>query len=392
MPLTVTPYIPQYITVHTAPAGQPGENVTVSFSDYIKNVASSEIYPTWREAALRANILAQVSFALNRVYTEYYPSRGYDFDITGSTVNDQRFIPGRSTFENVDRLVDELFTTYIRRTGFVEPLAAKFCNGTTVTCDGLSQWGSENLAQQGYTTMQILRRYYGDNIELVSNAPIRDIQYSYPGTPIQRGATGDYVTVIQNILNRISRSYPAIPRIPEDGVFGGQTEDAVRVFQRIFNLTEDGIVGQATWYQLVSLYVGVTRLAELVSEGQTYTYIQPPQVGVTLREGSVGVAVSALQYLLSIVGQFNDNIPVLTIDGVFGPGTRNAVIAAQQALGLPADGVVGSRTWLRIYEEYLGIANTALASVDLPTGSQAIRDAVIFRRFPGYDLTYGSAD
>lgn len=392
MPLTVTPYIPQYITVHTAPAGQPGENVTVSFSDYIKNVASSEIYPTWREAALRANILAQVSFALNRVYTEYYPSRGYDFDITGSTVNDQRFIPGRSTFENVDRLVDELFTTYIRRTGFVEPLAAKFCNGTTVTCDGLSQWGSENLAQQGYTTMQILRRYYGDNIELVSNAPIRDIQYSYPGTPIQRGATGDYVTVIQNILNRISRSYPAIPRIPEDGVFGGQTEDAVRVFQRIFNLTEDGIVGQATWYQLVSLYVGVTRLAELVSEGQTYTYIQPPQVGVTLREGSVGVAVSALQYLLSIVGQFNDNIPVLTIDGVFGPGTRNAVIAAQQALGLPADGVVGSRTWLRIYEEYLGIANTALAGVDLPTGSQAIRDAVIFRRFPGYDLTYGSAD
>ncbi len=392
MPLTVTPYIPQYITVHTAPAGQPGENVTVSFSDYIKNVASSEIYPTWREAALRANILAQVSFALNRVYTEYYPSRGYDFDITGSTVNDQRFIPGRSTFENVDRLVDELFTTYIRRTGFVEPLAAKFCNGTTVTCDGLSQWGSENLAQQGYTTMQILRRYYGDNIELVSNAPIRDIQYSYPGTPIQRGATGDYVTVIQNILNRISRSYPAIPRIPEDGVFGGQTEDAVRAFQRIFNLTEDGIVGQATWYQLISLYVGVTRLAELVSEGQTYTYIQPPQVGVTLREGSVGVAVSALQYLLSIVGQFNDNIPVLTIDGVFGPGTRNAVIAAQQALGLPADGVVGSRTWLRIYEEYLGIANTALAGVDLPTGSQAIRDAVIFKRFPGYDLTYGSAD
>ncbi len=392
MPLTVIPYIPQYITVHTGPANQPAENVTVSFSDYIKNVASSEIYPTWGEAALRANILAQVSYALNRVYTEYYPSRGYDFDITGSTVNDQRFIPGRSTFENVDRLVDELFTTYIRRPGFVEPLAAKFCNGTTVTCDGLSQWGSENLSQQGYTAIQILRRYYGDNIELVSNAPIRDIQYSYPGTPIQRGATGDYVTVIQRILNRISRSYPAIPRIPVDGVFGGQTEDAVRRFQAIFNLTEDGIVGQGTWYKLISLYVAVTRLAELTSEGQQFTSIQPPQVGVTLREGSTGTAVSALQYLLSIVGQFNNAIPVLPIDGVFGPQTRQAVIAAQQAFGLPADGVVGSRTWLRIYEEYLGIANTALAGAGLPTGSQAIREAVVSRQFPGYDLGYGSAD
>ncbi len=392
MPLTVIPYIPQYITVHTGPASQPAENVTVSFSDYIKNVASSEIYPTWGEAALRANILAQVSYALNRVYTEYYPSRGYDFDITGSTVNDQRFIPGRSTFENVDRLVDELFTTYIRRIGFVEPLAAKFCNGTTVTCDGMSQWGSENLSQQGYTTMQILRRYYGDNIELVTSAPIRDIQYSYPGTPVRRGDTGDYVTVIQSILNRVSRNYPAIPRVPEDGVFGAQTEEAVRQFQKIFNLTEDGIVGQGTWYKMIALYVGVTRLAELTSEGQKYTYIQPPQVGVTLREGSVGTAVSALQYLLSIVGQFNDAIPVLPIDGVFGPQTRQAVIAAQQSFGLPADGIVGSRTWLRIYEEYLGIANTALAGANLPTGSQAIRDAVIARQFPGYSLTYGGSD
>lgn len=392
MPITVTPYIPQYITVHTGPANQPAENVTVSFSDYIKNVASSEIYPTWREAALRANILAQVSFALNRVYTEYYPSRGYDFDITGSTVNDQRFIAGRNTFENVDRLVDDLFTTYIRRIGFVEPLAAKFCNGTTVTCDGLSQWGSENLAQQGYTTMQILRRYYGDNIELVSNAPIRDIQYSYPGYPISRGATGEYVTVIQVILNRISRNYPAIPRIPEDGVFGALTEEAVREFQSIFNLTEDGIVGQGTWYRLVALYVGVTRLAELVSEGQTYTQIQPPRVGVVLREGSTGTAVSALQYLLSIIGQFSESIPVLPIDGVFGPQTRQAVIAAQTNFGLPADGTVGTQTWLRIYEEYLGIANTVLAGANLPTSSREIREAVISQQFPGYDLSYGRID
>ena len=157
MPITVTPYIPQYITVHIGPAGQPGENVTVSFPDYIKNVASSEIYPTWDEDALRANILAQISFALNRVYTEYYRSRGYDFDITSSTINDQKFIKGRNIFDNIERIVDELFNTYIRRRGFVEPLSARFCNGTTVTCEGLSQWGSENLARQGYSYIDILR-------------------------------------------------------------------------------------------------------------------------------------------------------------------------------------------------------------------------------------------
>lgn len=282
MPVTVTPYIPQTITVHTGPASQWAENVTVSFPDYIKNVASSEIYPTWPEAALRANILAQISFALNRVYTEYYPSRGYDFDITASTMNDQKFIKGRSTFENVDNLVDDLFTTYIRRKGFVEPLAAKFCNGTTVTCDGLSQWGSEALARQGMSTMDILRHYYGDNIELVSNAPIRDIAYSYPGYPLQTGSSGNYVTVLQVMLNRISRNYPAIPRVsPVDGIFGSRTEESVKAFQRIFNLTPDGIVGQGTWYKLVSLYGAVTRLSELVSEGQPFTQVQGPAPGVT---------------------------------------------------------------------------------------------------------------
>ena len=193
----ITPYIPETITVHTGPANQWAENVTVSFPDYIKNVASSEVYPTWGEAALRANILAQISFALNRVYTEYYRSRGYDFDITSSTATDQKFIKGRSTFENIDRLVDELFDSYIRRQGTVEPLSARFCNGTTVTCEGLSQWGSEELAQQGYNSIEILRRYYGDDIEIVTDAPIRGIETSYPGTPLRRGSSGDYVTVLQ---------------------------------------------------------------------------------------------------------------------------------------------------------------------------------------------------
>ena len=393
MPITVTPYIPQYITVHTGPASQWAENVTVSFPDYIKNVASSEIYPTWPEAALRANILAQISFALNRVYTEYYPSRGYDFDITGSTMNDQKFIKGRSIFDNVAQIVDELFTTYIRRKGFVEPLSARFCNGTTVTCDGLSQWGSEELARQGYSTMDILRRYYGDNIELVSNAPIRDIAYSYPGSPLKSGASGNYVTVLQVMLNRIGRNYPAIPRIyPVDGVFGSQTEAAVKKFQSIFNLTSDGVVGQATWYKLVFLYVGVTNLSELVSEGQPFTQVQGPAAGVTIQEGSTGISVSALQYFISIIGQFSSTIPTLNIDGLFGPLTRQAVIDAQNQLGLPATGVVDQQTWQRLYDEYLGIANTALAGANLPTNSQEIQNAVVAGQFPGYNLSYGSSD
>ena len=172
MPITITPYVPQFITVHLGPPDSNAENVTVTFPDYIKNVASSEIYPTWDESAIRANIYAQISFALNRVYS----SRGYDFDITNSTAIDQKFIKGRNIFENIDRIVNEIFNDYIREMGFAEPLAAKYCNGTTVTCEGLSQWGSENLAQQGYSTLDILYYYYGYNIELVNDAPIREFR------------------------------------------------------------------------------------------------------------------------------------------------------------------------------------------------------------------------
>ena len=218
MPITVTPYVPQFITVHMGPPQSSAENVTVSFPEYVKNVASSEIYPTWEPAAIRANILAIISFALNRVYTEFYPSRGYPFQITASTAYDQKFIKGRNIFENISQVVDEIFNTYIRRVGFVEPLSAKFCNGTTTTCDGLSQWGSQELAEQGYNSIQILRNYYGDSIELVSNAPVRGIQTSYPGAPLRLGDRGASVTQMQVMLNRISQNYPAIPRIqPADG-------------------------------------------------------------------------------------------------------------------------------------------------------------------------------
>ena len=359
MAVVVTPSIPQYITVHLGPPDSNAQNVTLSFPQYIKNVASSEIYPTWNDSAIYANIYAQISYALNRVYTNFYRSRGYDFDITSSTAYDQKFIQGRTIFENISRIVDQIFTTYIRREGRIEPLAAKYCNGTTVTCEGLSQWGSEYLARQGYNSMGILRYYYGNNIELVENTPITDIRSLYPGYPVRRGDTSDSVTIIQRELNTISRSYPAIPRVSVDGVFGESTERSVRTFQEIFGLTPDGIVGEATWNKLVMLYVGLLRLAELDSVGVTIfgSSLEYPEA---LRLGDENDYVATLQYFLSAISEFYNTVPSVPITGYFGEITENSVIAFQKTAGLVADGVVGRRTWDELYRAYDGITNTVL--------------------------------
>lgn len=397
MPPVVTPYVPQYITVHLGSPTSNAANVTVPFADYVKNSASSEIYPTWDESALRANILAIVSFALNRVYTEFYRSRGYDFDITNSTAFDQAFINGRSYFENISRLVDELFNDYLRRPGFVEPLAAKFCNGTTVTCEGLSQWGSQNLAQQGYNSDQILRSYYGD-IETVLNAPIRGITSSYPGTPLQEGSTGPNVVIIQTSLNRISQNYPAIPKIPAvDGIFGSRTRAAVVAFQQIFGLTADGIVGPATWYEIVRLYTGVTSLSELRSQGQQFYSINwsPPN---GLEVGDSGEKVRLLQYMLAVLSNYIPSIPPVVVDGIYGQATRAAVLAAQRRFRLPETGTVGAQTWDEIYDQYSGIENTTLRSGETFPGSNSGNNRINYAQtstmtqFPGRDLSMGSRD
>jgi len=398
---TVIPFVPQRITVHLGSPNSDAPNVTVSFSDYVKNVASSEIYPTWEESALRANIYAIVSFALNRVYTEFYRSRGYDFDITSSTAIDQAFVNGRSFFENISRLVDELFNDYLRRPGFVEPLAAKFCNGTTVTCEGLSQWGSQNLARQGYSSTQILRSYYG-NVEIVNNAPIRGITSSYPGTPLRRGSTGPYVVVIQVELNRISRNYPAIPKLAAtDGIFGSRTEAAVRAFQEIFGLTPDGIVGKATWYELVRLYTAVTSLAELRSQGQQFYQINWEYPN-SLEQGDTGDKVRHLQYMLSVLSAYIPEIPPVAVDGIFGPATRSAVISAQRRFGLPETGGVDAATWDEIYDQFAGIENRSFLGIAPESGavpafsSNASRSRntqnTTMTQFPGNDLQLGQQD
>ena len=399
MPTTpITPYVPQSITVHLGPPGADAENVTVSFPDYVKNVASSEIYPTWEPAAIRANVLAIISFALNRVYTEYYPSRGYPFNITSSTAYDQKFIKGRSIFENISQVVDSIFNSYIRRIGFVEPLAAKFCNGTTTTCDGLSQWGSQAMAEQGADSITILRSYYGDNIEIVTNAPVMGIRYSYPGAPVRLGDRGEAVLRIQTMLNRISRDYPAIPKVqPVDGIFGESTEQAVIKFQQIFSLTPDGIVGSATWYKLVFLYVGVLDLAELVSEGQTfYANAIPLEFSDVVAPGDTGEEVRVIQYLLSVVSEFYSNVPPVAVDGVYGPATRKAVIAVQQMAGLPQDGVVGEQTWQALYRLYAGIADTMTEYTNVIPEQYRPQlpesDATSLTQYPGRPLTLGSTD
>lgn len=364
MPIVI-PYIPEFITVHLGTPASNAPNITVSFSDYIKNVASSEIYPTWQESALRANILAQVSFALNRVYTEFYRSRGRNFDITNSTAYDQAFVNGRNFFDNISRLVDEIFNDYIRRKGYVEPLAASFCNGTTVTCDGLSQWGAENLARQGYNSLEILHAYYGDAIEIVMDAPIQNITASYPGTPLREGDAGPNVTVIQTSLNRIAQNYPAIPKIsPVDGVFGAGTSASVRKFQSVFGLAVDGIVGKATWYQIVQLYVGIKRLSELNSEGQAFTGISwayPDAIG----EGNSGQKVSHLQYMLAVLSQFHPNIPPLQVTGYFDAATKQAVQAFQRQAGISETGTVGAATWDAVYDAYAGTAEAVLSRGEL---------------------------
>lgn len=377
MPLL--PNIPETITVHLGLPESNAQNVTLSFPEYIKNVASSEIYPTWPESAIRANIYAQISYALNRVYTQYYPSRGFDFDITNSTAFDQSFVYGRDIFENISRIVDDIFNSYIRRQGSVEPLFAAYCDGVRVSCDGLSQWGSVALAEEGRTPYEILQAYYGDDIDIVSDVPVGDTPDA-PLIPLREGQIGPNVELLQRRLNRISANYPAIPKIyPVNGVFGPSTTEAVKEFQRVFDLSPDGVVGPATWYRILYIYGGIKRLSELNSEGLTLGEIST-QYPSLLQLGSEGVGVIVLQYYLSYISAFVPTVPAVEIDGNFGAGTEAAVRAFQSTYGLTQDGIVGETTWRELTDVYQGlVASLPLRfseGVPLP--------------FPGEALTVGS--
>lgn len=371
--------VPDYITVHLGPPGSNAQNITVPFTDYIKNVASSEIYPTWPESAIRANIIAQISIALNRIYNEYYRSQGYDFDITNTTQYDQSFQPGREYFSNISQIVDEIFNSYVTVQGTVQPYYTEYCDGKNVTCEGLSQWGTVELANRGLTPYEILQYYYGDNIN-INKAQTGPNVPSYPGFPLKYGAALEEVRTIQRQLNRIARNYPMIPEITNtNGVYGRDTENAVKAFQRIFNLTDDGIVGEATWYKIKRVYNAVKRLSELYSEGITISEVQR-QYENPLSVGSSGVAVRVIQYFLSFLGYFNNELSPIAVDGIFGKNTENAVKEFQQWAGLPVTGIVDPRTWNTIINEY----NATIQS--LPYEFQSYSAFL----YPGYVLSEGA--
>lgn len=344
--------IPEYITVHLGSPNSSAQNVTVSFTDYLKNVASSEIYPTWPRAALESNIYAQISFTLNRIYTEWYRSRGYDFDITNSTAYDHYFVNGRNIYDTISDVVDDIFNEYISRSQFKEPLLAQYCNGTTVTCDGLSQWGTVSYADEGYDSFKILQVYYGSNIQLRTANYLYGTIQSYPGRALRVGDSSENVKTIQIQLNRIRKNYPGIPEILNvNGEFNEVTKNAVKTFQRIFNLTQDGIVGKQTWYKISQIYVGVKKLAELNSEGEKLPL--PETVPTeTIRLGAEGENVKIAQYLLAVIGAFYDEILPLKITGGYYSETEESVRSFQRQFNLTVDGIIGPRTWSKLIEVY----------------------------------------
>ena len=277
----------------------------------------------WPEQALRANIHCQISLALNRIYTEWYPSKGYTFNITNSTSYDQYYVHGRTVFDVMVRITDDIFNTYLRKRGTVNPYYSEYCDGKSVTCPGLKQWGTVTLANNGRSALQILRYYYGSDIEIVRTSNIQSIPQSYPGSPLRQGDSGTAVFTLQRQLNRITKDYPFLGKLTVDGVFGSRMAATVRAFQKQFNLTADGVVGRQTWYKISYIYVSVKDLAELTSEGETSTGTLSNGTwnGTVLSTGASGSAVEQVQFWLNTLAQYDSAIPSVKVDGVFGTAT-----------------------------------------------------------------------
>lgn len=257
--------IPEFVVVHDgSPRDTTATDYYIRYKDYIKNVASSEIYATWPRATIEANVLAIMSFTLNRVYTEWYRNKGFDFTITSSTAFDHKWIYGRNIFESISEVVDDLFSNYLSRPNVKQPILTQYCDGQRVQCPNwMTQWGSKTLGDQGYTPIEILRNYYGESMYINSAEEIAGVPSSWPGYSLDIGASGDKVRQIQEQINAISNAYPLIPKIAVDGIYGEGTQNAVRVFQDVFGLPETGIVDYRTWYKIQEIFVGVTRIAEL---------------------------------------------------------------------------------------------------------------------------------
>ena len=348
-----TPVVPTEIVVHLGAPNTAAKNITVSFPEYIKNVASNEIYPSWPTDAIKANILAQISFALNRIYNEWYPAQGYNFDITSSPSYDQTFKEDSQFFENISEIVDDIFNNYIIKGSQIQPLFATYCDGINTKCDGLSQWGSVELAQAGLAPIEILKEYYGDNIDIIYNAPVAPNIPSYPGFPFRLGSAGNYVRQLKVQLNRISNNYPAIPKIEEETIFfTTDMEESVKAFQKIFDLPVTGEVDKPTWYEVKYLYNAVKKIADLASEGISIEEVEFPY-GDTLQEGESGPYIRALNYLLNFLSYFDSDIPMLNLAGEdFTEDTKEMVVAFQTDYDIEATGVVDKNTWNALVTAY----------------------------------------
>ena len=346
------PIVPNNITVHLGPPDSQARDITVSFTDYISNVAASELYPTWPKNALIANIYTIISFAMNRIYNEWYRSKGYNFDITSSPIYDQTYIENRSTYENIDNIVSDIFDNYVIKGSQIQPYFTRYCDGRTTTCDGLSQWGSVSLANQGKSPLDILKYYYGNDISIKYDAPVGDAVGVYPGYPISLGSAGNPVLAIQRDLRRIRKNYPAIPDITTTlGIYDQETEDAVKKFQEVFNLPITGIVDKGTWYKIKYIYTSVKKLSDLYSEGlseEEATFLYTDR----LEYGDTGIEVEYVHYFLDALAFLDQDIPRLPTNSIYTNNTITMVKAFQKKYNLPVTGVFTYSDWIVLQSAY----------------------------------------
>ena len=373
------PVVPNTITVHLGAPDEVVRNITVSFIDYVSNVAASELYPTWPINALIANIYTIISFAMNRIYNEWYRSKGYNFDITSSSKYDQAYTVNGSTYENLNNIVEDIFNNYVVKGNQIQPYFTRYCDGRTTTCDGLSQWGSVSLANQGRTPLEILKYYYGNDISIKYNAPVGDQVGEFPGYEIGIGNAGNPVLAIQRDLRRIRKNYPAIPDITTTlGIYDQETEDAVKKFQQIFGLPVTGVVDKGTWYKIKYVYTSVKKLSDLYSEGLTEeeaTFLYTDQ----LDYGDTGIEVEYIHYFLDAIAFLDKDIPRLPTNSIYNNNTITMVKAFQEKYKLPVTGIFTYSDWQVLKNAY----RTILKS--FPTEYQDYVNEL----YPDYFLTRG---
>lgn len=352
------PIVPNMITVHLGKPDEAVRNITVPFTDYISNVASSELYPTWPVSSLTANIYAIISFTMNRIYNEWYRSKGYNFDITSSPVYDQAYTENRSTYENINNIVEEIFNNYVVKNGQIQPYFTRYCDGRKTTCNGLSQWGSVSLANQGKSALDILKYYYGNDISIKYNAPVGDNTGGYPGYEVGLGSAGNPVLAIQRDLRRIRENYPALPAINDTyGIYAEETRNAVMKFQEIFNLPVTGVVDKATWYKIKYIYTSVKKLSDLYSEGLSEseaTFLYEDE----LNYGDTGIEVEHIHYFLDAIAFLDSDIPRLPTNSIYNDNSIAMVKAFQQKYGLPVTGVFTYQDWKVMKEVYNSLLKT----------------------------------